>query len=600
MAHILRDGHNVWRRDRVDRGGLLVDGQAYYRALHAALLQARHSVVITGWQFDSDVALLRGDDARGGGGGTGGEARLLPLLNRLCEERPELHVHVLAWDATLLYLLEREFLQKLVLDWKSHPRVHFHFDTVHPHWASHHEKFAVVDGGLAFVGGMDVAASRWDTRQHRAVEPLRGEGDAPHGPYHDVQAVLEGPAAWTLAKHFVERWVRAGGERFELPPPRRVRLPEGLEVLPVEGREVAFSRTVGPMESPPCPRVQEVRALYVDALRAARRHVYVETQYLTSRDVHDALVERFRERGAGRLEVVAVLPRQPEAFKEELALELAQAELLDSLREEAARGGHRLGVYCTGALDAEGGYHPTYIHAKLLMVDDRLLVAGSANLTNRSMGLDTELNLSWESVSPLPHTPLKRSLTAVRLSLLGEHAGLTRHEQLAPLANGLGLVEALDRLASRPDGRLRPHPAQTFFDRRPSLASFRPPPGGVALDTAAALAALKGQPPDAEAQEADPRGGFFRRGIRRLATAFLAEVAAQADPVPDAPLPHSALEGLSGPAAPHPAPAASSMPAASSVPAASSEHVAREERYEADGGAAEDGPWPAPEPHAQA
>ena len=39
-----------------------------------------------------------------------------------------------------------------------------------------------------------------------------------------------------------------------------------------------------------------------------------------------------------------------------------------------------------------------YVHAKVAVIDDRLLRLGSSNVNNRSMGLDTECDLAIEAV----------------------------------------------------------------------------------------------------------------------------------------------------------------------------------------------------------
>ena len=85
---VLELGRNVWKRARPDDAGILVDAAAYYRAFYDAALQARRSIILSGWQFDRGVSLLRGDDVP-----PGAEVRLLAFLNRLCKQKPELEVH---------------------------------------------------------------------------------------------------------------------------------------------------------------------------------------------------------------------------------------------------------------------------------------------------------------------------------------------------------------------------------------------------------------------------------------------------------------------------------------------------------------------------
>ncbi len=457
----------------VSESGVLVDARAYYRAFFHAARQAKRYIAITGWQLDSDVELLRGEDAAQA---DGLPVRLLPFLNALCERNPELHVYVLAWDFSVIYALEREWLQKLVFSWNTHSRIHFHFDTVHALGASHHQKLVVVDGGLAFAGGMDLAASRWDDRAHAQEEPRRLEDGKPHGPYHDVQTFVRGEAAAALARLFSERWCSAVGCDFSLPAPLPVTTPvAATHVLPAG--QVTLSQTRGRTLEPPREPLTEIRALYLSAIRSARELIYLENQYFTSRAVHDALTERMRDPRAGKLEVVLVLPREPEALKEQVALGVAQAKLLRSLAATARQTGHRFGVYwsCAGR-DGEREVG-TYVHSKLLLVDDRLLSVGSANTTNRSLALDTELNVSWERAGPWPWPLLGGGLGAalrrLRLGLLAEHAGLSPREAAA-LPRGRGLVAALDALASAGTHRLRHHAMETVFDRAPLLSVLEP------------------------------------------------------------------------------------------------------------------------------
>jgi len=93
---------------------VLVDARDYYRAFYRAARRARQYIAITGWQFDSNVALMRGGDAH-----EAGEARMLPLLRELCEQNPELHIYILAWDFSLLLALEREWMQQTLFNWRS-------------------------------------------------------------------------------------------------------------------------------------------------------------------------------------------------------------------------------------------------------------------------------------------------------------------------------------------------------------------------------------------------------------------------------------------------------------------------------------------------
>ncbi|MCE9670792.1 phospholipase D-like domain-containing protein [Myxococcus stipitatus] len=471
MRRIIIPGRNCWTVEETADAGVLVDGRAYYRELYRAAKKARRYIVMTGWQFDSDVSLLRGEDldeARGG------EARLLPMLDELCRANPELHVYVLAWDFSLLLAMEREWMQHLLFNWTTNERVRFRFDASSPLYGAHHQKLVVIDGVVAFSGGMDVCDCRWDDRAHVARSPLRCDsGREPHGPYHDVQAVLTGPVVDRLTELFEARWAHSGGGELRLPRVSRDDVGFSASV-PAPPGPVALSRTFGKTLLPPQEAVQEVRSLYLDAIDAADRFIYIENQYFSSRAIFQALVRRFRAAGRPRLQVVLVLPREPEALREQLAMGVAQVRLLRTLEHVARRTGHVFRVYCSAARDEQTGVDVhTYIHSKVMVVDDGFLTLGSANTTNRSLGLDSELNLSWEARAP--DDAVARAIRRVRVSLMAELAGLGGVVEVAPLARAdARWVEFLDAVAEAGLHRLRPHPLETVFDQSPLLKSLEP------------------------------------------------------------------------------------------------------------------------------
>lgn len=458
MSPILRPGENCSTPFDAGESGLLIDGAAYYRAFYEAASRARRHIVIAGWQFDSEVELVRDGRDR--------PTRFLAFLDHLCTESPDLRVDILAWDFSMFFLFDREWMQEWIFNWTSSDRLTFRFDDRHAVWASHHEKFAVIDGALGFVGGLDFAEGHWDERDHQGGDPrrVRSSGEA-YPPYHDVQACFTGPAAAALAEHFASRWAASGAGPLELPD---AVTPEPLPFAPdvsIGPARITFSRTRSGGGDGKATR--EIRSLYSRAIRSARRLVYLETQYLTSQVVFESLLARFAE-GDGPIEVLLLLPEAPETLKEAVALTIEQSRLLRALAEAARAGGHHLGVYFPR--NAEGA--PIYIHSKLLLVDDRFLTVGSANATNRSMGLDTELNVSWEAGQG--SRQLQRRIHRVRVDLLAEHTGLRAWRDLRGLARIKGLVPRLDQLAEAGRSRLHPHLARTIFDDYPALRPLEP------------------------------------------------------------------------------------------------------------------------------
>ncbi|HYF01124.1 MAG TPA: phospholipase D-like domain-containing protein, partial [Planctomycetota bacterium] len=236
-------------------------------------------------------------------------------------------------------------------------------------------------------------------------------------------------------------------------------------------REVALSRTSARTLVPEQPSIREIAGLYRDAIASAERSIYIENQYFSSKAVLDALLARLRDPGRPRLNVAIVCPRQLKSFTESLSMGPLQSAMIRRLRATARETGHALEVFAAGTPTADGPVD-RYVHSKVLIVDDRLLSIGSANTNNRSMGLDTELNATWEAV-PGDET-LERAIRKVRLSLVAEHAGARSRRELRALADPDGMTEALVRAARDPQRGLRLHPADGADDTAAGLDPDRP------------------------------------------------------------------------------------------------------------------------------
>jgi hypothetical protein len=91
------------------------------------------------------------------------------------------------------------------------------------------------------------------------------------------------------------------------------------------------------------------------------------------------------------------------------------------------------------------------VHSKVMVVDDVLLRVGSANLNNRSIGLDTECDLAIEAKTP----DECRGVERMRNRLLGHHCGVTPAEVSASLARTSSLIESA-RTLTRNGHRLQP------------------------------------------------------------------------------------------------------------------------------------------------
>lgn len=426
---ILREGHNCWRLAPADRVAFLVDGEAYFSAFASAVEQARRSIFILGWDIDGRVRLRRD-----------GRQRDLPeelsdFLNAVVSRRRGLHAYVLDWDFAMLYALEREPLPIFQFGWRTHRRLHFALDAEHPVGASHHQKIVVVDDRVAFVGGFDLARERWDTPKHLPGDERRSDRGKYYPPFHDVQLMVAGEAAALLGRLARERWCRATGSS----PEKMVRgagdpWPEWV-TPDLRDVEVAISRTVPAYNGQ--VGVQEVKQLYLDAIAAARTVIYIENQYLTAADLAEALAARLSEEKGP--EVVLVLPRKCSGWLEESTMGVLRARLLRRLREADRYG--RLGVFWPTVAGPPD--ETIQVHAKVLVVDDRLVRVGSSNLNNRSMGYDTECDLAIEAAG---RAKVSQEIAAFRNRLLAEHLGVEPDRVAAVIADTGSLLQAVESL----------------------------------------------------------------------------------------------------------------------------------------------------------
>lgn len=440
-TRILVPGESCERRAHLTRGAFLIDGCDYYRAFRQALRQATHSVVMLAWDLHSELRLERDEDED-----DGYPSELGGFVHALLEEKQELQIHLLVWDYSMIYLAEREWTHFSKWLSKPHPRLHLALDDALPAGASHHQKVVVVDGVLAFAGGMDLSVWRWDTSEHRAEDPRRTDPKGkPYGPYHDVQMALTGPIAGVLQELCAQRWKRATGEVLTTPPKRAADAiwPDELSI-DISEREIGLARTYAPFD--PYPGVREIEDLHLRVIAAAQRYLYFENQYLSTRRLTEALIKRLRE--ADGPEILIVLTQDTDGWIEEHTMGLLRNRLLERLHEADAHD--RLRVVYPEVRGADGNAVAVYVHAKVLIADDRIVKIGSSNLSNRSMRVDSELDLTIAETEPFP--------AAARLlhRLLADHLGTTPDAIANKLEEQKSLRALLDAQPAAADHALVP------------------------------------------------------------------------------------------------------------------------------------------------
>jgi phosphatidylserine/phosphatidylglycerophosphate/cardiolipin synthase-like enzyme len=353
---------------------VFVDGSEALPAIARAISEARERVWLAGWHFTPELRV--------------GETTLRELLAEAAER---VEVKVLAWAGAPLPLFHpdrkevREMRERLVTG----TRIQCVLDDLERPMHCHHEKLVIVDGRIAFVGGIDLTTlggDRLDTPAH----PARGRVG-----WHDAAARVEGPAAGDVAAHFALRWAEVTGEKLQ-----------GGPAIDAGEVEVQVVRTVPNNVYDRLPRGDfRILESYLRAVRSAERLIYLESQFLWSYEFVSVLADKLRNPPSDDFRVVVVLPAHPHNGQEDTRGQLGALAAADG------RGNRFLA--CTLWQPGEDA-DPVYVHAKIGIVDDRWLTLGSANLNEHSFFNDTEVNVVTHDAEVA---------RAVRLRLWSEHLG---------------------------------------------------------------------------------------------------------------------------------------------------------------------------------
>ncbi len=338
---------------------VLIDGEQAFPRIAHALDGARSYVHIAGWHITPEFGITR----------DGGASRLRDLLAELAER---VEVRVLLWGGSPLpaFSPNRSAARAVRAELLRGSRVRCALDTHERPMHCHHEKLVIVDGEVAFVGGIDITSlggDRFDSSDH----PMRSRLG-----WHDAACQLRGPAVADVAEHFASRWLATTGERLANSRP-----PDAAGEV-----ELQVVRTVPEKIYEFSPRGDfRILEAYTRALRSASELVYLESQFLWSPKVVEILAAKLREPPTEGFRVVALLPARPNNGADE-----TRGQLAALLRADAGRGRF---LATTISARTGGLSSPLYVHAKIGIVDDAWLTIGSANLNEHSFFNDTEMNI---------------------------------------------------------------------------------------------------------------------------------------------------------------------------------------------------------------
>jgi phosphatidylserine/phosphatidylglycerophosphate/cardiolipin synthase-like enzyme len=451
---LLQPGTTCWRSAKAPRAALIIDMADYFDAAMEVMRKARRSIHLLNWAFEPQTLFHPQPGATGPK-----DDRIADFLKRLADDNPELDVRILCWDSALPVAATQNYFP--ISDRKAFAgsKVRFCLDAKLPIGAAHHQKVIIVDDAIAFCGGGDIGPDRWDTAAHLDDDPRREKTPRDHlcfSSRHEVMGVVDGEPARNLGALFRARWLRATGE--ELPEVEAAgRAPAWPSKIPPGFRDVSvgLSRTGAAWKH--YPEVRENEALHVEAIARARRCIYMENQYFVSPVVSGALARRLAEPDGP--EVILVTAEQAPSYFDQMTMDKTRSRFLSRL--EHADRHKRLHAY--SPVTTLG--RTIIVHAKLTIIDDTLLRIGSVNINNRSMGFDTECDLSIEAVS----APNRAEIRRLRTDLLQHWLGCGTGAMEAALKREGGVAAAVESLRMGGYCRLRPvvskplHPLAAFI-----------------------------------------------------------------------------------------------------------------------------------------
>ena len=446
--------------EKTARAAVFIDADDYFSALMSAMSRAERSIHILGWSFDPRTAFNPQV-----GGKSPDESRIESCLKALVKQRPELDIRILCWNAALAIAVTQGFYPQRAAKHFRGSTIRFRLDGNLPLGASHHQKVVVVDDAVAFCGGCDFGPDRWDTSDHADDNPRRAAtpGKPPcFFPRHEVMSLVDGRAAEALGQLFRERWRRATNEVLIAPTAAPVTdpWPEAI-VPPFRNVRVGLSRSAAAWAGQ--LQIRENEALYLASIAAAKTCIYLENQYFTSPILAEALTQRLSE--ASGPEVVLISTGHAPSYFDQMTMDRTRSFFIRRLASADKYGRFRIYSPVTSLGQT------IIVHAKLAIIDDVLLRIGSSNANNRSLGLDTECDLSIEPMGAARNAS-KAVISALRTRLVAHWLGCDDAMVEEAMGRTKGVGAAIEHLRGQGQCRLRPIPPINLRPLATLVATF--------------------------------------------------------------------------------------------------------------------------------
>lgn len=323
---------------------LLTSGREKFQDMFAAIRQARKSIHLEYFNFRNDSIANA----------------LFDLLAQKVEEGVEVRA---LFDGFGNDSNNRPLRKKHVEYQRSRGIQLYEFDPIRFPWINHvfhrdHRKIVVIDGRIAYTGGMNVA-------------DYYIKGTEVVGEWHDMHCRIEGEEVNTLQRIFLRMWNRVTGENVSGDQYfRQVWDNSAFTRLKPDTTSTAGRKMVGIANREPHRTPKVMRRFYVGAINSAKDSIKLLNPYLTLTHSVKKAIKRALKRGV-KFEVML-------AEKSDIPLtpDCAFYNLHWMMKK-----GAEVWIF-------QGGFH----HTKVIMVDGKFCTVGSTNLDARSLRWDYEEN----------------------------------------------------------------------------------------------------------------------------------------------------------------------------------------------------------------
>ena len=273
--------------------------------------------------------------------------------------------------------------------------------------ASYHQKVFAIDGTVAYVSGMNVKSTDWDTNDHRVFDSKRmkyssGSEERQRvkqkmqlpdvGPRKDYGIRIAGPAARDVDDVLKIRWDQGIAEKAMY---HEHATPFVLEPVGAEYGSVTC-QVVTTM--PPPIAEQSILETWAKALARSNSYIFIEDQYFRMPVLNDVIVDTLRDRPWVTL-IVVTKPVSAADGGKKYTVEtdnlfravapqrylLLQLKSFDAVGRPNPQPGDETDPFYFVNMD---------VHSKILIVDDAYLSVGSCNKNNRGLLYEGEMNVS--------------------------------------------------------------------------------------------------------------------------------------------------------------------------------------------------------------